>query len=53
MQGMQFQFLDQEDPLHKEMTTYSSILGLEIPWTEEPGILQSMGVQKNWTRLSD
>ena len=41
--------LNQEDPLEKEMTTHSSILAWEIPWTEEPGGLQSMGLQKNWT----
>ena len=35
--------LDQEDPLEKEMATHSSILAWEIPWTEEPGRLQSMG----------
>ena len=39
------QSLDQEDPLEKEMVTYSSILAWEIPWTEEPGGLQSMGSQ--------
>ena len=32
-----------EDPLEKEMVTHSSILAWEIPWTEEPGVLQSMG----------
>ena len=32
-----------EDPLKKEMATYSSILAWEVPWTEEPGRLQSMG----------
>ena len=37
------QFLGWEDPLEKEMTTYSSILAWRIPWTEEPGGLQSMG----------
>ena len=37
--------LDQEDPLEKEMATHSSILAWEIPWTEEPGELQSMGSQ--------
>ena len=42
-----------EDPREKEMTTHSSILAWEIPWTEEPGGLQSMGSQKSWTRLSD
>ena len=35
-----------EDPLEKEMATHSSILAWEIPWTEEPGRLQSMGSQK-------
>ena len=35
--------LGQEDPLEKEMATHSSILAWEIPWTEEPGSLQSMG----------
>ena len=39
--------LDQEDPLEEEMTTHSSILAWEIPWTEEPGGLQSMGSQKS------
>jgi len=34
-----------EDPLEKEMATQSSILAWEIPWTEEPGGLQSMGSQ--------
>ena len=37
--------LDQEDPLGKEMATHSSILAREIPWTEKPGGLQSMGSQ--------
>ena len=31
------------------MVTHSSILAWEIPWTEEPGRLQSMGLQKSWT----
>ena len=35
-----------EDPLEKEMATHSSILAREIPWTEEPGRLQSMGLQR-------
>ena len=38
--------LGQEDPLEKEMATNSSFLDWEIPWTEEPGGLQSMGSQK-------
>ena len=36
-----------EDPLEKEMATHSSILAWEIPWTEEPGRLQSMGLQES------
>ena len=46
MQERQVQFLGQEDPLEKEMTTHSSILAREIPWTEEPGGLQSMGSKR-------
>ena len=42
----QVQSLGQEDPLEKEMATHCSILAWEIPWTEEPGGLQSMGSQK-------
>ena len=38
--------LGREDPLEKEMATYSSILAWEVPWTEEPGRLQSMGSQR-------
>ena len=38
--------LGQEDPLEKEMATHSSILAWEIPWTEEPHGLQSMGSQR-------
>ena len=37
--------LDQEDPLEKGMATHSSILAWRIPWTEEPGRLQSFGLQ--------
>ena len=44
--------LGREDPLEKEMATHSSILAWRIPWTEEPGGLQSMGLQ-SWTRLSN
>ena len=44
--------LGQEDPLEKEMATHSSILAWEIPWTEEPGGLHSMGLEKSQTRLS-
>ena len=46
------QSLGQKDPLEKEMTARSSILAWETPWTEEPGGLQSMGLQ-SWTRLRD
>ena len=41
-----FQSLDGEDPLEKEMATHSSIVAWKIPWTEEPGRLQSMGSQR-------
>ena len=47
------QSLGQEDPLEKEMASHSSILAWEIPWTEDPGQLQSMGLQKSWTQLSN
>ena len=40
------QSLGWEDPLAREMATHSSILAWEIPWTEEPGGLQSMGSQR-------
>ena len=40
------QSLDWEDPLEEEMATHSRILVWEIPWTEEPGGLQSMGSQR-------
>ena len=45
-QEMQVQSLGREDSLEKEMSTHSSILAWEIPWTEEPGGLQSMGSQR-------
>ena len=48
----QVQSLGQEDPLEKGMATNSSILAWRIPWTEELGKLQSMGLQ-SWTRLSN
>ena len=44
------QSLGQEDPLEKAVATHSSVPAWEIPWTEEPGGLQSMGSQKSWTR---
>ena len=43
----------QEDPLEKGMAINSNILAWRIPWTEELGELQSMGVTKSWTRLSN
>ena len=46
MQGTQVQSLGQEDPLEKGMATHSSMLAWKIPWTEEPGRLQSMGLQR-------
>ena len=46
------QSVDQEDPLEKEMATLSRILAWEIPWSEEPGGLQSKGSQSR-TQLSD
>ena len=45
LQETQVRSLGQEDPLEKEMATHSSILAWRIPWTEEPGRLQSMGLQ--------
>jgi len=42
----QVRSLGQEDPLEEEMATYSSILAWKIPWTEEPGRLQSMELQR-------
>ena len=51
MQETWVQSLDRADPLEKEMATHSSILAWKIPWTEEPGRLQSMGPQRvrhNW-----
>ena len=45
-QEMQFQSLDSEDPLEKEMAIHSSILAWKIPWTEEPGGATLHGVTK-------
>ena len=42
----QVRSLGQEDPLEKEMATHSSFLAWKIPWTEEPGRLESMGWQR-------
>ena len=46
MQETQVQSLGQENPLEKEMATHFNILAWRIPWTEEPGGLQSMGSQR-------
>ena len=46
MRETQVQSLGREDLLEKEMATHSSILAWKIPWMEEPGRLQSMGLQK-------
>ena len=53
MQETWVQSLGWEDPLDKEMATHSSVLAWEIQWTEEPGGLPSMGLQKSQTPLSD
>ena len=52
MQETWVQSLGQEDPLEKEMAAHSGTLAWKIPWTEEPGRLQSMGLQRvghDWT----
>ena len=49
MQETWVQLLSREDPLEKEMATHCSILAWRIPWTEEPGGLQSMGWQESDT----
>ena len=46
MQETQVQSLGRENPLEKETATHSSILAWRIPWTEEPGGLHSMGLQR-------
>ena len=46
MQEIQVQSLGQDDPLEKEAATHASILAWEIPWTEEPYRLHSMGWQR-------
>ena len=46
MQDTQVQFLGWDGPLNKGMATHSSILAWEVPWTEEPGGLQSVGSQR-------
>ena len=52
MQETWVQSLGQEYPLEEGMATHSSTLSWRIPWTEEPGRLQSMGL-KRWIQLSD
>ena len=46
MQETQVLSLGQEDPMEKGMATHSSILAWRVPWTEEPGRLQSLGSQR-------
>ena len=46
MQKMKIQSLGQEDPLEEGMATHSSVLAWRIPWTEEPGELQSIGSKR-------
>ena len=46
MQETLIQCLGQDDPLEEGMATHSSLLAWRIPWTEEPGGLQSMGLQR-------
>ena len=48
-QEMRVQSLVREDPLEEEMATHSSIFAWEIPWTEEPGGLQPMGLESDTT----
>ena len=49
MQETQVRSQDGKDPLEKEMATHSTMLAWEIPWTEEPGGLQSLGSQQSDT----
>ena len=51
MQKTYIPSLGREDPLEKEMATHSSIISWEIPWTEDPSGLQSMGLQRIQTGL--
>ena len=50
--GWMFQLSLQDDPLEEGMATHSSILAWRIPWTEEPGGLQSMGSQRDTTEAT-
>ena len=45
MQETQARSLDREDPLKENLATHSSVLAWRVPWTEEPGRLQSIGLQ--------
>ena len=53
MQEMNVRFLGWKDPVEKEVAIHSSIFAWEIPWTKEPGRLQSVGSQKSQTGLSE
>ena len=53
MRETRVQYLGRENLLEKEMATHSSILAWKIPWMEEPSGLQSTGVAKSQTRLSE
>ena len=53
MQETYIQSLSREDALEKEMAAHSSILVWEIPWTEEPGGLPSVGLLKSQAQLSN
>ena len=53
MQGTQIRSLGREDPLEKGMATHSSILAWRIPWAEEPGGLQSVGLQESDRTATD
>ena len=50
---MQVRYPGQEETLEEGIVAHSSILAWEIPWAEEPGGPQAMGVTKSWTRLSN
>ena len=52
IQETRVQSLGWEDPLEKEIATHSSILAQRIPWTEEPGELQSSGVQPSYSGVA-
>ena len=52
IQKTQVRSLGWEDPLEEEMATHSSVLAWEIPWTEETGGLQSMGLQRDGYNLA-